>query len=370
MTRPDGDEPWRGGPWRGGTRRDRPHGPWRGGPRHPARLIGCLVVAVIVFVGLLTALATWVAGALLGIIAPDAAPSSTTAVAVIVVIAFALVMGARMFGTAFRSLAELASATGRLADGDTGVRVRARGPQAVRGLVGSFNTMAERLDRSRADRQALLADVTHELRTPLTVIAGGVEAMLDGVHSADAEHLAPILAETRVMDRLLDDLRTLSLAEAGALPLHREAVELRGLAQDVVSAHAGAASAAGIELRCTDGAAVEASVDPLRVREILAILVTNALRHTPSGGTVGVEVRSDGDDAVLTVADDGEGIRREDLERVFVRFYRRRDSGGSGLGLTIARNLAIAHGGTIDVRSDGIAGHGSTFTVRLPLGFA
>ena len=328
------------------------------------------MVAVVVFVGLLTALATWVAGALLGIVAPGAAPSSTTAVAVIVVIAFALVMGARMFGNAFRSLAELASATARLADGDTDVRVRARGPRAVRGLVGSFNTMAERLDRSRADRQALLADVTHELRTPLTVIAGGVEAMLDGVHPADAEHLAPILAETRVMDRLLDDLRTLSLAEAGALPLHREAVELRGLARDVVSAHAAAATAGGVALRASDGARVDATVDPVRVREILVILVTNALRHTPSGGAVRVDVQRDGDDAVLTVSDDGEGIPAEDLDRVFVRFYRRGDSGGSGLGLTIARNLAVAHGGTIDVRSDGIAGHGSTFTVRLPLGFA
>ena len=97
--------------------------------------------------------------------------------------------------------------------------------------------MAERLDRSQADRRALLADVTHELRTPLTVVAGGIEAMLDGVHPMDEDHLSPLLAETAVMDRLLDDLRTLSLAEAGALPLYREPVDLRALADEVVAAH-------------------------------------------------------------------------------------------------------------------------------------
>ena len=114
--------------------------------------------------------------------------------------------------------------------------------------------MAERLDRSRDDRRALLADVTHELRTPLTVVAGGIEAMLDGVHPMDEDHLAPLLAETAVMDRLLDDLRTLSLAEAGALPLHREPLDLRSLAEEVVAAIAPRAEAGGVTLRATGDA--------------------------------------------------------------------------------------------------------------------
>ena len=121
---------------------------------------------------------------------------------------------------------------------------RPAGPGPVRGLAASFNAMAERLDRTRDDRRALLADVTHELRTPLTVVAGGIEAMLDGVHPMDEDHLAPLLAETAVMDRLLDDLRTLSLAEAGALPLHREPVDLAALADEVVAAHRPRAEAA------------------------------------------------------------------------------------------------------------------------------
>ena len=124
---------------------------------------------------------------------------------------------------------EIADATDRLADGEPGVRVRrprARAPSA--GLAASFNTMAERLDRSRDDRRAMLADVTHELRTPITVVQGGLEAMLDGVHPYDEDHVAPLLAETAVMGRLLDDLRTLSLADVGALTLHREPADLAG----------------------------------------------------------------------------------------------------------------------------------------------
>ena len=198
------------------------------------------------------------------------------------------------------------------------------------GLAASFNAMAERLDRTREDRQALLADVTHELRTPLTVVAGGIEAMLDGVHPMDEDHLAPLLAETAVMDRLLDDLRTLSLAEAGALPLYREPIDVRALADEVVAAHRPRADAARITLTAAGDAALVTSVDPVRVREILGNLVGNALRHTPTGGHVTVDVRATEANAVLTVMDDGEGIAPDELARVFDRFHRRADSGGQG----------------------------------------
>ena len=174
--------------------------------------------------------------------------------------------------------------------------------------------MAERLDRSRDDRRALLADVTHELRTPLTVITGGLEAMVDGVHPFDEDHVVPILAETRVMDRLLDDLRTLSLADAGALALHREPADLRAIADEVVASSTPLASARGVTLRAGGDGRLVTSVDPVRVREILSNLVANALRHTPTGG-LHLPWRSarTASEAVLTVTDTGDGIAAAEL---------------------------------------------------------
>ena len=298
--------------------------------------------------GVVTALATWLAGVLLGVLSPGSSPPTATAVAVVVV----LIVGDRSSGSASsprpcdRSRSSPRPSE-RLADGEPGVRVRPRGPGPVRGLAASFNAMAERLDRSRDDRRALLADVTHELRTPLTVIAGGLEAMLDGVHPMDEDHVSPILAETHVMDRLLDDLRTISLAEAGALPLHREPVDLVDLggrrARGPADRRRGEAASSS---RASATPTLEAVVDPVRVREILVNLVANAVRHTGAGGRVSVEVRASEADAVLTVTDNGEGIAPDELGRVFDRFHRRSDSGGSGLGLTIVRDLATAHGGT------------------------
>jgi two-component system sensor histidine kinase BaeS len=364
---PDGR--WGAGPpWgRPGGRGSRRRGRRGHGGRAGAGFFGCLVVAIVVFIGVVTALATWVAGAVLGFVAPGAAPSSLTAAAVVVVVVVAIAFGIRFFATAIRPLADLGRAAERLADGEPDVRVRPAGPRPVRGLGVTFNTMAERLDRSRSERQALLADVTHELRTPLTVVAGGIEAMLDGVHPIDEDHLAPLLAQTAVMDRLLDDLRTLSLAEAGALPLHREPVDVRELADEVVAALRPRAEASGVSLVATGDGPLVTRVDPVRVMEILGNLAGNALRHTPRGGHVTVDVRADGPDAVLTVTDDGEGIPPADLGRVFDRFHRRADTDGSGLGLAIVRDLAAAHGGTVAVASDGIAGHGTVFTVHLPL---
>ena len=325
-----------------------------------------MVLVLIALVGIVTAAATWLAGTLLGIVAPGSAASAPTALAVIVALVAAVATVALVLGRAVRPLAAIADATERLADGEPGVRVEVGGPGAVRRLGASFNAMADRLDRSRADRQALLADVTHELRTPLAVVAGSVEAMLDGVHPRDDAHLAPILAETAVMSRLLDDLRTLSLAEVGALPLHREETDVRLLLEDVAAGHRAAAREAGIALEVSPGPAVVLDVDPVRIREVVANLVVNAIRHTPEGGSVRLAAARAGAWVEVTVSDTGEGIPAADLERVFDRFERRADAGGSGLGLTIARDLVAAHGGTIAAESDGVAGHGTTFRVRLP----
>ncbi len=364
------------GRWSNGAWRDGGHG-FQGRRRHrPAGgigAVGCMLLGLVLLVGLVSTLATWVAAALLGILAPSAAPSAApstiTAVAVIVVLALAIVAGIRVFGSAVRPLAEIARATERLADGEPGVRVPVRGPRPVRGLASSFNTMAERLDHSRDDRRAMLADITHELRTPITVVQGGLEAMLDGVHPYDEDHVAPLLAETVVMGRLLDDLRTLSLADAGALTLHREPADLTAIAREVASVQKAVAGAKGVELVVAGDARLVADVDPVRIREIVTNLVANALRHTPAGGRVEVDVRPAAGDALITVRDTGEGIPTEDLARVFDRYQRRADTGGSGLGLGLAivRDLAEAHGGTVTAESDGVVGRGATFRVVLPL---
>lgn len=344
-------------------------------PRHVASFLGCLGVVLVLLLGLLTALATWVAATVLGWVSPGLAAPAPVALAVVLALALGAVGGGRTMMRSVRPLAAIATATERLADGEAGVRVEVRGPGPVRRLAASFNAMAERLDRAQRTRQALLADVTHELRTPLQVIAGSTEAMLDGVHPLDEAHLAPILAETAVMNRLLDDLRTVSLAEAGALPLHREDVDLRVLLADVAAGHRAGAAEKSVALEALsaapDGAAARIVVDadPVRIREVVANLVVNAIRHTPAGGRVVLAARIDAPWAEVTVGDTGDGIAPDDLDQVFERFEQRRaDRGGSGLGLTIARDLVLAHGGSIRAESDGVPGHGTIFRVRLPLG--
>jgi len=355
--------------WR---QRQREAGRWRGDRRTrrhvmpPLGCVGCAVIVFVLVVGSIAAFATWIAASLFGFLAPSAGPSTATGLAIAVVLLLALGVSIRAFSSYVRPLAALADASQRLADGEPDVRVWVRGPRPVRDLAVSFNAMAERLDRSRTTRQAMLADVTHELRTPLTVIGGGLEAMLDGIHPMNEDHIAPLLAETAVMDRLLEDLRTLSLAEAGALPLHREPADLVGVASDAVGAQRALAAAKGVRLGLDGDAALETSVDPVRFREIVTNLLTNAIRHTPKGGSVQVTVRAVRGEAILEVRDTGEGITAADLPHVFDRFQRRSDSGGSGLGLTIVRDLAAAHGGSVEAESPG-EGRGAMFRVRLPI---
>ena len=348
------------------ARRRRGGRPYRRHRLPPIGCVGCAVLVFVLVVGTTAAFVTWVAASVLGFVVPAAGPATTTGFAIAVILLLAIGISVRTLASYVRPLAALADATSLLADGGADVRVPVDGPRPVRQLANSFNAMAERLDRSRASRQALLADVTHELRTPLTVIGGGLEAMLDGVHPMDEDHIAPLLAETGVMERLLEDLRTLSLAEAGALPLHREPADLVRVAADAVGAQQALAAAKGVRLGIDGDPALETSVDPVRVREIVTNLLTNAIRHTPKGGSVQVTVRAVRGEAVIEVRDTGEGIPAADLAHVFDRFQRRADSGGSGLGLTIVRDLATAHGGSVTAESVG-PGQGATFRVRLPI---
>ena len=193
-------------------------------------------------------------------------------------------------------LDELRRATGRVEDGDYSVRVDVptRAPRPVRDLVRGFDTMVERLEADERQRRSLLADVSHELRTPLAILRGNVEAILDGVHPADEEHLGALLEETKVIERLIEDLRTVALSEAGTLALHREPVDVGIIAADVATTFRGTASAASVEIALDvpdDVPLLDA--DPVRLREILGNLVDNAIRHTPPGGTVTIGVVAD-----------------------------------------------------------------------------
>jgi signal transduction histidine kinase len=349
-----------------------PPGPgWRGGPRgrFPRRL-GLLVAAFL----LLAFVASGVVFRLLwggGGYGPGAGPGGGKGWngPPLGLLLLGLLAVAFLVGRAVRRMAapigEVMEAADRVAGGDYSARVQVRGAREVGRLAASFNQMTERLQANETQRRALLADVAHELRTPLSVIRGSVEGILDGVYPADESHLGPILEETAVMARLLDDLQMLSTAEAGVLRLHRERVDPAALAQDATAAFRARADRAGVGLDCWAPAPVpEVDVDPVRVGEVLANLLTNAIRHTPRGGSVRVTVEPDPAGVAVAVADTGPGIDPRDLPHVFDRFVKSADSGGAGLGLAIARSLVEAHGGRITAAS--VPGQGTTMRVVLP----
>jgi len=263
---------------------------------------------------------------------------------------------------------EILHAADRVAGGDYTVRVDARGVPEMRRLARAFNTMTERLATNERRRRQLFADVAHELRTPLSVIQGNVEGMLDGLYPSDRERLDTVLEETKVLSRLLEDLRTLSTAEAGQLELHVEPVRPADLVTDAVAAFGPAAEAAGVELSAEVAAGLPAlAVDRIRIGEVLATLTSNALRATPRGGSVTVSASpADGGRGVdLAVSDTGGGMDPELLSHVFDRFVKSPASRGAGLGLAIARTLVEAHGGSVSARSS--PDLGTTITAVLPV---
>jgi two-component system sensor histidine kinase BaeS len=366
VTAPHGPrERWdrhRGPPWHGpGGHGDHGNGPpWRHGPRRGGwRGFGCLfgLVFLLVAGSLVAASAAVVSnlGPVPGIVA-------------IVVVLGVLIGLARAVGGSARTLDRLVDATRRVERGDYTVRVEVAGraPRSVRQLVHGFDTMVERLEVDERQRRSLLADISHELRTPLTVIAGNLEAMVDGVHPADPEHLGAILEETRVMERLIDDLRTVALSEAGTLQLHLEPTDPDVLIAEVTRSFEGAALAAGVTVTTEIPADLPiADLDPIRMREVLANLLANAIRHTPSGGSVTVRGEVTDDQLGIRVVDTGPGIDADVLPHVFDRFVKGEASRGSGLGLAIARHLVVAHGGTLEVEATGSAG--TTFRATLPI---
>jgi signal transduction histidine kinase len=256
-------------------------------------------------------------------------------------------------------------AAARVAEGDYTARAKVQGPGDVRDLARAFNRMAERLQTNEEQRRNLFADVAHELRTPLSVIRGRVEGMADGVYEPGGDDLALIGAETTVMARLLDDLQLLSNAEAGALRLHRERLEPGELVETAEAAHRAEAAERGVALRTEVAPDMRTlDVDRVRIGEVLANLVSNALHHTPPGGTVTIGAGRDEAGVAFRVTDTGDGIPRDELAHVFDRFTRSPESRGSGLGLAIAKSLVQAHGGTISAESE--PGRGTTIRFVLP----
>jgi two-component system OmpR family sensor kinase len=277
----------------------------------------------------------------------------------------------------------LAAPLGRLADGARRVaagrlaeRVPVSGPAEVRTVAAAFNEMAASLEAGEAQRRHMVADIAHELRTPLTVIQGNLRAMLDDVYPLSKDEVA-IIYETSVgLRRLVDDLRELSLAEAGRLELRPQPVAVSPLLTREVALFADLAAAQGVTLRHEARPSVpDALADPERLAQILHNLVGNALRHTPSGGCVTLRVEQVAAWAghapalCFAVIDTGAGIPAADLPHVFERFYRAdrgraRETGGSGLGLAITRQLVQLQGGTVGVES--VQGQGSRFWFTLP----
>jgi two-component system sensor histidine kinase BaeS len=254
-------------------------------------------------------------------------------------------------GRMARPLRDLAQASRAVASGDLGRRSGLAGRSDEFGEVGrSFDEMAEELQRSDGQRRHFIQDAVHELRTPLTVIEGTAGAIEEGIFTAEPRQMRKIREQTQLLSRIVDDLRTISLAEAGELPLERKTIDLAAIAQASVAAFEARAVSDGLSL----GASVEAScsvdADEGRLRQMLAALIDNALRHTPRGGEVRLVARRAGPAVRIAVEDTGQGFAAEDLTHVFDRFYqadpaRDRRTGTSGLGLSIVRALAEAQGG-------------------------
>ncbi|MCT4352204.1 HAMP domain-containing histidine kinase [Streptomyces sp. Je 1-79] len=280
-----------------------------------------------------------------------------------------------------RPLRALTGAAQRMKDGAEATPVPVPADDEIGQLAAAFMELTEHRARLEAQRKAMVSDVAHELRTPLSNIRGWLEAAQDGVADTDPALIASLLEEAVQLQHIIDDLQDLAEADAGALRLHPEPVDVADLLGHVAAAHQAEAERAGVTLRVeVPEPAPALTADPVRLRQVVGNLVSNAVRHTPRGGRVdlraygaGVDGACDGpvSEVVVEVADTGSGIAAADLPHVFERFWRAersrsRRTGGSGLGLAIVRKLAEAHGGSATAAS--AEGLGSTFTLRLPPG--
>ncbi len=283
----------------------------------------------------------------------------------------ALVLGSLLFRQITSPLRALSQSARAIAEGDLGQRVAVRSDDEIGQVARSFNRMAESLAEADVQRRNMMADIAHELRTPLTVVQGNLEALMDGVYDLTPGNVALVHKQTVVLTRLVADLRDLALAEAGQLRLEVKAFSLEDVITQVTEGLEVQAHEREVTLKFEIAVELpKIQADEQRITQVLFNLVSNALRHTPAGGTVTISAELREDRILVSVRDTGTGIPPEDLPHVFERFYRAdrsraRSTGGSGLGLTIAKQIVEAHGGQIWAQS--WLGAGSTFAFSLPL---
>ncbi len=272
-----------------------------------------------------------------------------------------------------RPLMNVSIAAARVSRGDLSARapiLRRRGGDETALLLRNFNAMADSLERLEGERRATSAAIAHELRTPLTILRGRLEAIRDDVITLDNKEISNLLSQTEVLSRLVTDLRTLSLADAGQISLERHTVDVRALVAQVVNSFEARAGDRGMKLEfVSDLPRLDAPIDSSRIIQVIANLIENAIRYAPEGGFARISLNTNLNDIIITVRDSGAGIEPDQLERVFDRFYRTdasrsRFTGGSGLGLAIVRTMVELHGGRITVRNHPEGG--AEFEVRLP----
>lgn len=292
----------------------------------------------------------------------------TGGIALLVAIALAFFISRRITAP----LAEMTGVVRRVQAGDLAYRTSVNSHDEIGELAQAFNQMADSLERTERLRRDMIADIAHELRTPLTTIRGNLEAMQDGVKPLAKENLKPILEDTILINTLVDDLRDLSLAEAGQLKLNLVKVSIADFLDREVELFRIQAGVRETFLSLkADAGLPMLSIDVARMSQVFKNLLSNAIRFTGQGDTIEIRAFSQDDSLVIEVEDSGSGIAKEDLPFIFERFYRAdksraRATGGAGIGLTIAKRLVEAHGGTISVQSQ--TGVGSTFRITLPLG--
>ena len=308
-----------------------------------------------------------VIGQLLSLAGLSGTAVPVAAVILVLAVLFAISRGARSAQRFAVPFGDLIEATGKVEAGDYTARVYVpqHGMRELRWLTEAFNSMAAHLETDEQQRRTLLADVSHELRTPLAVLRGELEAMIDGVHPFDEAHLSAAVDQIAMLTKLVEDLRTLALAEGGTLALRKEPTDLAILAQEAASSFESLAIAGVVQVVVqmpADMPLVDA--DPLRIQQVIGNLVANALRYAPPHSVVTIAGRSGPKTVTISVADTGPGISPEMLPHVFERFAKAEDSRGSGLGLAIARQLVEAHGGSI--KAERPEAGGTTISFDLP----
>ena len=284
----------------------------------------------------------------------------------------ALTLAALLVRHLTRPLSRLAAAAERVAAGDLRQQVSIESNDEIGRLATSFNHMSRALNRSEQLRRRLIADIAHELRNPLAVLKADLQALLDGLYPLTKAEIASLQDEALLLEHLVDDLRTLSLADAGELVLRCEPTDLVATLRRFAASRHTVAEAKGVTLDLDlPTMPITVSIDADRVRQVLTNLFANAVRHTPEGGQITIAAQEAGNEIRVTVDDSGPGIAVAELGDVFERFWRSdesraRETGGSGLGLAIAKQLVEAHGGQIHAenRHEG----GARFIFTLPRG--